>query len=527
MLYSKQRCLNLILSNDTILLKMDHINNKILQLLTAIAEKLGAANALHQDRPAAAVEKGTQVKNIQAALALEGTMLTTQQITALLEGKTVLGAPNAVQEALNTIAVYQELERWEPYAVASFIAAQQAFGKGLTTETTGWRQRPINNAPSTAIVAQLLEELLANSQNRDDPILLKSIVVHYEIARICPFEKGNEQMGRLWQMLLLRQAYPIFEYLPVENLLLAQQEEYNQVLVHCNRVGQSTAFLEFMLALLLEALNTWLSSQNSVLTSKGRLDYFITAFEGKTFSRKDYRTVFKDLSTSTASRDLKSGVTTQQLRKIGDKRLTRYQIIDGAVLKTAQELWENKEWRKGGVYELAIEVCSNKEKQPIIDLAQALFELDTVQGPFNRDFETAPLDTEYFRSIGYLEVGEIQVPFVLFFISEEGEGGSNWLDISIYTGLYEEAFGEEYKTWAEEATWNEDLEAALTHILEQLNAQYKIRLGLLGYEISGLYNLQGLQEQGLPRAIVNPSRFFLNKGAHLKGENKEQVTFIG
>lgn len=506
---------------------MNHINNKILQLLTAIAEKLGAASALHQDRPIASIEKLNWVKNIQAVLALEGTLLTTQQITALVEGKRVLGAPNTVQEALNTIAVYQKLENWEPYTVASFIAAQQAFRKGLAEETTLWRQQLTNNAPSIDQVVPLLEELLVGNQNGDDPILLKSIVVHYEIARIRPFEEGNERMGRLWQMLLLRQAYPIFEYLPVEKSLLTQQEKYNKVLTHCNRVGQSTAFLEFMLGLLLEALSTWLSSQTSVLTSKGRLDYFIAAFEGKTFSRKDYSRVFKDLSSSTASRDLKSGVATQQLRKIGDKRLTHYQIIDGTVLKTAQELWENKELRKGGVYELAMEVCSNKEKQPIIDLAQALFELEMVHGPFNRDFETAPLDTVYFRSIGYLEVGEIQVPFVLFFISEEGEGRSNWLDISIYTSLYEEAFGEEYKTWAEEATWNEDLEMILIQILEQLNDQYKIRLGLLGYEISGLYTLQDLQEKELPTPVVNPSRFFLNKGEHLKGKNKEQVTFIG
>ncbi|MGH1338451.1 MAG: Fic family protein [Aureispira sp.] len=503
------------------------ITNKTLQLLTAISERLGAAHALHKDRPSASVGTLHQMKTIQASLALEGTILTTHQITALLEGKQVLGASTAIQEALNTADIYQQLATLDPFSKTSFVQAQQTLRKGLTDEAKLWRERAINGAPSTAALSNLVEEILTYSKTGEDPILLRSILVHYEIARLRPFEKGNERIGRLWQTLLLRQEYPIFEYLPVEALLYERQEEYSQVLAHCNRIGKSTAFLEFLLGLFLEAMQEWSSQQNSVLTAQERLDYFIVAFEGKAFSRKDYRDVFKDLSSATASRDLKNGVTAQQLKKVGDKRLTRYQIIDGSVMKTAQELWANKEWRKGGVYELALEVCSNKEKQPVVDLAQALFELDVIQGPFNRDFEPAPLDTEYFRSIGYIEVGAIQVPFVLFFISEEGDGGSNWLDISIYTGLYEEAFGEAYKTWAEEATWNEALEQVFAQIIQELNAVYKIRLGLLGYEISGLYSLQGLKEKELPEDLSNPSTFFLNEGEILKGKNIEQVRFIG
>jgi len=43
------------------------------------------------------------------------------------------------------------------------------------------------------------------------------------------------------------------------------------------------------------------------------------------FSRKDYMEVFKGMKTATGSTDLRNATQSGMLRKIGDKRVTRYQ----------------------------------------------------------------------------------------------------------------------------------------------------------------------------------------------------------
>jgi len=66
-----------------------------------------------------------------------------------------------------------------------------------------------------------------------------------------------------------------------------------------------------------------LTYNNRILKEADRLEYFI-ALGIKSFTRKDYMNVFKDLSSATASRDLKRGVELKLFRSIGDKNKTEY-----------------------------------------------------------------------------------------------------------------------------------------------------------------------------------------------------------
>ena len=57
-----------------------------------------------------------------------------------------------------------------------------------------------------------------------------------------------------------------------------------------------------------------------------QIEYFI--FIGmKEFSRKDYQRIFKNLSTATASRDLKKGVLLELFSTYGERNGTRYRIL--------------------------------------------------------------------------------------------------------------------------------------------------------------------------------------------------------
>jgi len=67
--------------------------------------------------------------------------------------------------------------------------------------------------------------------------------------------------------------------------------------------------------------------QTPKLTTRDRVNYFLSIYKNTSFTRKDYRMVFKNISSATASRDLRYATDSKLVKKIGEKRMTKYEII--------------------------------------------------------------------------------------------------------------------------------------------------------------------------------------------------------
>ena len=101
------------------------------------------------------------------------------------------------------------------------------------------------------------------------------------------------------------------------------------MLAECDKIGDSTAFVEFSLKQILSALEYYLDMFGTYKKMKDneRLQYAKEKLKDTLFQRKDYIKTLRNISTAAASRDLESGVKQGILLKFGDKKLTKYQFI--------------------------------------------------------------------------------------------------------------------------------------------------------------------------------------------------------
>ena len=308
------------------------ITTTILNYITSISEKIGEVHANYLNLPSPQLRKQNKIKTIHSSLKIEGNTLTEQQITALIDNKRVLGPQKDVKEVLNAIRIYDNLKGFKSKNEKSFLKAHKILLSKLIDNSGKYRTQGVgivkgskveHLAPPAENVPFLMKDLFDYLKNTEEIVLIKSCVFHYEMEFIHPFIDGNGRMGRLWQTLILMEKYPVFEYLPFETLISKDQEKYYKALSESDKLGKSTKFIEYMLSVIDSSIAELLNFNNRTLTEKERLEYFISLNKTE-FTRKDYMDVFKDISSATASRDLKNGTERGVFNKIGEKNKTKY-----------------------------------------------------------------------------------------------------------------------------------------------------------------------------------------------------------
>jgi Fic family protein len=311
------------------------ITPEILKLIASVSEKIGQISAKFLDKPSPKLRKENRIKTIHSSLSIEGNTLTEEQITALIENKRIIGPEKDVNEVLNAISVYNQLHSFDPISSKSFLKAHEFLMKGLVTENGRYRKKGVgimagnriaHIAPPTENVSHLMNDLFDYLKKSKEISLIKSCVFHYEMEFIHPFIDGNGRMGRLWQTLILMKEYPVFEFIPFENIIHKTQSNYYHALSQSDKSGNSTPFIEYMLTVIDDSLFKMLDFKSRILNTEDRLTYF-SELNKTEFSRKDYMNVFKEISSATASRDLKQGVELGLFDKEGDKTKTIYRII--------------------------------------------------------------------------------------------------------------------------------------------------------------------------------------------------------
>lgn len=176
--------------------------------------------------PSPQLRKKNQIRTIHSSLAIEQNTLSLKQVTDIIDGKHVLGAPDEIQEVKNAIEAYRLMPHLNALKEKDLLRAHSLMMNGL-----------VRNAG------------------------------HYRQEGVGVFD-GNGRMGRFWQTMLLSRWKGLFSWLPVETIVKAHQQDYYNVIAQCDRDGESTRFIEFMLKCLLDAMDSYEEAEESDVQDK-------------------------------------------------------------------------------------------------------------------------------------------------------------------------------------------------------------------------------------------------------------------
>jgi Fic family protein len=312
------------------------LHARILHLLATISHKLGEVKAAHLERPSPLLQQAYRVSTVHATLSVEGNPLAHKPVADLLADRHPDHAATSL-EVTNTQRVHDLLPNLDPYLALDFRRAHGELMHNLSMDAGTYRTGPVEvvygdhpahggrSAPADNL-ASLVEELLHFTENDETPMLITSCVLHYGIVYLRPFSAGNGRMARLWQRRVLMAHWPVFAFLPVEAFILKTEPAYHAALEYADRQGDCGGFITYMLERIDEALSELLAAQRQVLSGRERVALFLEEKKPVRFTRKDYRGLFPELSTATASRDLAEAVTANRLERSGDGRTALYRM---------------------------------------------------------------------------------------------------------------------------------------------------------------------------------------------------------
>lgn len=321
-------------SNDGIMIQKYYDGTtKIINLSTEIGKLLGIVDSTYLRKPKTELRKKNRIQTIQSSLQIEGNTLSIEQVSDIFENKRVLGPAKDILEVKNAILLYESLSDFKAFDQKSYLKAHEILMKGLVEYPGEYRRKGVgifkgdqvaHMAPPAWNVHNLMTGLFNYLRESKDNLIIKSCVFHYEMEFIHPFPDGNGRMGRLWQTVILMKENPVFEFLPIELEIKDHQQAYYDALAKADKEGISTKFVEFMLEMIKNSLEKLLEEQRETLNDENRIQYFKEHTNLEVFTRKDYRSMFKNISSSTATRDLKKAVEMGILDKTGDNRLSKY-----------------------------------------------------------------------------------------------------------------------------------------------------------------------------------------------------------
>ncbi len=242
------------------------ITDKMLNYVSDIMKKIGEANYFESLNRYPELRRKTRIRSIHSSLAIENNQLSLFQVEDVINGKMVIGEQKDIQEVKNAYKAYEQIDKMNPYSVEDLKRIHGILTFLIEKNSGKFRNHgeavydgdvEIFMAPPHKMVPKLMDNLfnwMIENKDKVNPLILSS-VFHYEFVFIHPFGDGNGRTARIWQTAILSNWEKAFTYLPIESMIKKHQNEYYKVIDNCNKAGNSTEFIEFMLKMISDTID--------------------------------------------------------------------------------------------------------------------------------------------------------------------------------------------------------------------------------------------------------------------------------
>lgn len=181
-------------------------------LCMEIAELVGMLSPQAPLSTSPTLRRQLRIQTIYSSLVIEGNKLDERAVSAIIDGKRVLGDRRDILEVENARAAYDLIPELDPHSLADLLRVHRVMMGGLVPDAGRFRSGNVGVFNGDALIhagtpAAYVPEVMGGlfewlRATRVHP-LLASCVFHVEFEFCHPFSDGNGRTGRLWQTLLL------------------------------------------------------------------------------------------------------------------------------------------------------------------------------------------------------------------------------------------------------------------------------------------------------------------------------------
>ena len=98
-------------------------------LISEISEEIGRISVFQEGSSTPHLRRKNRIRTIHSSLAIEHNTLTLEQVTAIIDGKRVLGNPNEILEVKNAYEAYELMLQLDPLSIDDLLKAHSLINK--------------------------------------------------------------------------------------------------------------------------------------------------------------------------------------------------------------------------------------------------------------------------------------------------------------------------------------------------------------------------------------------------------------
>lgn len=277
----------------------------------------------------------SKVRSIHSSLSIEANSLSLFDVENISQNKQVLSKRNEVQEVKNAIEVYNHINDYNYKSEEDFLKAKQIMTKYFDEDNGGYRNhgegikrnnKKIYMAPESILVPTLMKSLFDYLNKSDLNVIILSAIFHYYFVTIHPFSDGNGRMARFWVSLMLFNYNKSFEFIPIEEEIYLNQEEYYKSIADCHVNGNANVFIKFILKIINSSLDKVIKSNNFILNDiQNRIIELIT--NDKSITQSKIADII-GVSIRTIKRNFKILVDNNVIERVGSDKTGYWEVLN-------------------------------------------------------------------------------------------------------------------------------------------------------------------------------------------------------